>query len=113
MSHGQMRPNVDILGRKRHSPLLANMLGCSKNTISTVKHERGKVMVWGCFSRGNKERKNRAMYGEIFDQNLPSLRAWRMKHGWIFQQDYHPKHITRITNEVRICLANLWTSIQK
>ncbi|KAI3375538.1 hypothetical protein L3Q82_003864 [Scortum barcoo] len=79
-----------------------------KNTIPTVKHGGGNIMMlWGCFSAKGpgrlirvKERMNGAMYGEILSENLlPSARALKMKRGWVFQHDNDPKHTARATKE--------------
>ncbi|KAK3530790.1 hypothetical protein QTP70_002824 [Hemibagrus guttatus] len=78
-----------------------------KNTIPTVKHGGGNIMLSGCFSAKGpgrlirvKERMNGAMYREILSKNLlPSAKALKMTRGWVFQHDNDPKHTTRATKE--------------
>ena len=78
-----------------------------KNTIPTVKHGGGNLMLWGRFSaKGTgrlhriEGRMNGAMYQEILGDNfLPSVRAPTMGRGWVFQHDNDPEHTAKATKE--------------
>uniref|UniRef100_A0A8K9X9E9 Transposase Tc1-like domain-containing protein n=1 Tax=Oncorhynchus mykiss TaxID=8022 RepID=A0A8K9X9E9_ONCMY len=78
-----------------------------KNTILNVNHGGGNIILWGCFSaKGTgrlhhiEGRMDGAMYREILANNLlPSVRALKMCHGWVFQHDNGPKHTARATKE--------------
>ncbi|KAK6320198.1 hypothetical protein J4Q44_G00093050 [Coregonus suidteri] len=78
-----------------------------KNTISTVKHGGGNIILWGCFSaKGTvrlhliEGRMDGAMYRKILANNLlPSVRALKMGRGWVFQHDNDLKHTARTTKE--------------
>jgi len=78
-----------------------------KNTVPTVKHGGGSVLVWGCMAAsgvGNlvfiDQIMDRWAYLNILRANLqPSVRILNLGEDWIFQQDQDPKHTAIVTRE--------------
>lgn len=74
-----------------------------KNTIATVKHGGGSLMLWGCVSAngtGNlvkiEGKLNAVGYQKILEENLQdSARRLGMGRNWMLQQDNDPKHTAK------------------
>ncbi|KAG2462119.1 TCB1 transposase, partial [Polypterus senegalus] len=77
------------------------------NTIPTLKHGGGSIMLWGCFSVAGtgrlvriKGKMTAAMYRDILDENLlQSALDLRLGRRFIFQQDDDPKNTAKISKE--------------
>ena len=76
-----------------------------KNTLPTVKHGGGSIMLWGCFASngtGKLQRvqgtMNSLQYQEILEENvMESVTNMRLGRHWTFQQDNDPKHTSKST----------------
>ena len=77
------------------------------NTVPTVKHGGGNIMLWGCLSSsgtGNLVVVQGIMrkedYIRILDENVKeSAEKLQLGHNWKYQQDSDPKHTAKVVNK--------------
>ncbi len=75
-----------------------------KNTIPTVKHGGGNIMLWGVFllrGQDNCTASKGRWTGPctVRARALKPARALKMGRGWVFQHDNDPKHTAKATKE--------------
>ena len=72
-----------------------------KNTIPTMKHGGGSIMLWGSFAAGGTDALHKidgwhheeVNYVDILKLHLTtSVRKLKLGHKWVFQIDNDPKH---------------------
>ena len=78
-----------------------------KNTIPTVRHGGGNLMLWGCFSSngvGKRVRVHGIMkkedYKKILEENVHEpARKLSLGRNFVFQQDNDPKHASKLVKK--------------
>ena len=78
-----------------------------KNTVPTVKHGGGNIILWGCFSSsgtGNLVKVQGIMrkedYIKILEENVKdSARKLHLGRRWKYQQDNDPKHTAKVVTK--------------
>ncbi len=94
---GQMRPKSSSLASsvwRRRSKAAYD----PKNTIPTIKHGGGNIMLWGVFLLRGQDNCT-ASKGQWTGPCTIKARALKMGRGWVFQHDNDPKHMANSTKE--------------